>query len=49
MSTVTIYRKKDNKPCTCDLDQLELMTKGEKANYSVSPVEVKEPVKTTSK
>lgn len=49
MSVITIYRKKDNKKCSCDIAQVDIMTKGKDAQYSIEPVEVKEPLKSTSK
>jgi hypothetical protein len=38
---VTIYRKKDNKVCQCDVAQLDMMTSDKDAKYSKTPVELK--------
>jgi hypothetical protein len=41
MQTLKIYRKSDGKECYCDRNQLEAMTSGQAAKYSVKPVKIK--------
>ena len=42
--SITIYRKSDNKPITCERAQFDLMTKGKNAKYSLKPVKIAEPL-----
>lgn len=41
--SITIYRKTDNKPITCERAQFDLMTKGKNAKYSLKPVKIEDP------